>query len=80
MNNNWTFLTDVNDTTAKYGVGIYNNDDTLVGNISLPFLLRGGNWDNGIGAGVFTSLGDYGFDNNYERFSPGASCTLRVVL
>ena len=73
-NSDW--MTGVTDTTTQYGVGIYNNDCILVGNISLPFLLRGGYWSDDSYAGVFASHGELGGAGRGVRLPPSASCAL----
>ncbi len=70
----WAWMTDV--TTKGNGVGIYNNDITLVGNISRPFLLRGGCWGDGPDAGIFTSVGDWGSLLNSRRLPSSANYAL----
>ncbi len=70
----WSWLIDVN--TAGTGVGIYNNDCTLVGNILKPFLLRGGGWNNNTATGVFASSGFFGNAYSDARFPPSANCAL----
>ena len=59
-------------TQAGYGLSYYNGDFTLVGTYYRPFLLRGGHWSYGSGAGVFASNGYYGYAGNDRRFSSGA--------
>ncbi len=76
VNGSWKWIPDVQGITTQYGVGIYNKDYTLVGNISQPFLLRGGGWNNGTGAGVFFSYGYGGNALGDRRLPPGVSCTL----
>ncbi len=76
INGSWYWLTDVTDTTTQFGVGIYNNDMTLVGNISLPFLLRGGGWNDSTNAGVFASRGNNGGAIYNRRLPSSASCAL----
>ena len=75
-NGSWNWITDVQGTNTQYGVGIYNNDSILVGNISRPFLLRGGGWRNSSVAGVFASYGFGGGAVDSQRFPPSASCAL----
>ncbi len=72
----WDLMIDVDTATVQYGVGIYNNDYILVGNISFPFLLRGGQWANDTGAGVFASWFCNGDAVGNGRLPPSASCTL----
>ncbi len=79
-NGSWNWITDVQGTTTQYGVGIYNNDSILVGNISQPFLLRGGWWIDNTYAGVFASDGGLGDAYSGQRLPPSTSCTLSCTL
>ncbi len=80
VNSSWYWLKEVTDTTTQYGVGIYNNDYILVGNISNPFLLRGGDWIASTNAGVFASNSFYGYASVSRRLPPSASCALSCAL
>ena len=64
-------------TQTGYGLSYYNGDFTLVGSYYRPFLLRGGDWSGGSGAGVFASNGGSGSAVNGIRFS---SCARVVAL
>ena len=64
------WLIDTTATGAQYGKCYYNSDYALIGNCARPFLVRGGNWWNGSGAGVFNSDGNYGYANDYYGFRP----------
>ncbi len=75
-NGSWNWITDVQGTTTQYGVGIYNTDSILIGNISHPFLLRGGGWYHSTGAGVFASYGYGGVAGSDLRLPSSASCAL----
>ena len=71
-------LTDTGEGTLwQYGRGLYGDDNTLVGTYNLPFVRRGGDWNNGTATGVFASDGDYGNPGNSKRFS---SCGCVVAL
>ena len=59
-------LTATDTTTTDYGRSYYNRDYGLLGNCSLPFLRRGGNWGNGTGAGVF-GCGGVGGGASYDH-------------
>lgn len=54
------WLIDTTATGAQYGKCYYNSDYALIGNCARPFLIRGGNWWGGSGAGVFDSSGGSG--------------------
>ena len=54
------WLIDTTATGAQYGKCYYNSDYALIGNCALPFLIRGGGWWDGSGAGVFASIGHSG--------------------
>lgn len=64
------WLIDTTSTGAQYGQCYYNSDYALIGNCALPFLLRGGAWWHGSGAGVFSSNGDYGYAVSSGGFRP----------
>ena len=71
-------LTDTGEGSLwQYGTGLYGGDFTLVGTYYLPFLLRGGKWDDGSDSGVFASGGGDGDAVDNERFS---SCARVVAL
>ncbi len=80
VNRTWNWMTDVNDTSFKGGVCIYNNDYTLVGNISQPFLFRGGSWNDSTCAGVFAFYGSNGYGNGGVRVPSSASCALSKLM
>ena len=63
-------LTATDTTTTDCGRSYYNRDYGLLGNCSLPFLARGGNWGNGAFAGVFYCNGNDGNANNINGFRP----------
>ena len=54
----------------KHGTALYNNDYVLVGCYDLPFVRRGGNWNNGTNTGVFAFNGNNGNANNNNGFRP----------
>ena len=64
------WLIDTTATGAQYGKCYYNSDYALIGNCARPFLLRGGVWWSGSGAGVFYSYGDYGDAYYNNGFRP----------
>ena len=47
----WTWLKEITDTSTNYGRA-WNQDYTLIGHASDPFVVRGGIVSNGVGAGV----------------------------
>ena len=55
---------------SSYGKCYYNGDYALIGNCAQPFLVRGGFWWNGSGAGVFYSDGGYGYADDLIGFRP----------
>ena len=57
---NYEWGMDLSYSSGQYGRTYYNDDYALIGNISLPFLRRGGDWWTGPRAGVFASHGNYG--------------------
>ena len=67
---NYDWLMGENYSSTQYGRSYYNDDFVLIGNCSQPFLLRGGSWWNGSYAGVFASVGDYGYTYNNVGFRP----------
>lgn len=69
-NGDCDWLIDTTATGAQYGKCYYNSDYALIGNCALPFLLRGGDWWNGSGAGVFGSGGSVGDATYYDGFRP----------
>ena len=66
---NW--IINVNDTSARYGKSIINNDVALIGNVYNALLIRGGFWKDDLNkAGIFASHGHYGIPNCYYGFRP----------
>ncbi len=65
-------------TSADYGRSYYNSDYALIGNTSLPFLIRGGFWWFSSGAGVFASDGDLGNAYYSYRFPSSCGCALAL--
>ena len=76
--NNYEWGMDVNYTSNQCGRTYYNDDFALVGNTSLPFLLRGGFWGIGSRAGVFASYGDYGNASYSVRVPPSLGCAVAL--
>ena len=70
-------LTATDTTTTDYGRSYYNSDYVLLGNCSLPFLLRGGYWGNGTSAGVFY-CGGWRFCGRQQRVPPGLGCVVAL--
>ena len=68
--NSYEWGMDESYSNAQYGRTFYNDDFALIGNCSRPFLLRGGAWWDGTGAGVFAALGYYGNTDIYIGFRP----------
>ena len=66
--NNWIKNLDSNGT--EYGKTVYNDDFTLIGNIQLPFLQRGGSCVYGGYSGIFASIGYYGDPYCLSGFRP----------
>lgn len=64
------WLIDTTATGAQYGKCYYNGDYALIGNCAQPFLVRGGHWWNGSGAGVFNSGGHSGGADCGSGFRP----------
>ena len=58
--NNYLWLLTETDTSTNYGRSYYNRDYTLLGNILLPFLHRGGSWNSGYLTGVFSCYDFFG--------------------
>ena len=56
-------------TTQEY-VRTWDGDYTLIGHASSPFVMRGGNCDNGSGAGVLYTYAADGNANNHNGFRP----------
>ena len=67
---NYEWGMDLSYSSAQYGITYYNDDFALIGNISRPFLLRGGSWWDDTRAGVFASDGYYGGANCFNGFRP----------
>ena len=68
----YDWIKDLKTANTKYGYTVYNGDFALIGNCSLPFLLRGGSWGVGTNAGVFASNSDSGSAAGFRRFPPSA--------
>ena len=64
------WLIDTTSDTYQYGQCYYNSDYALIGNCARPFLIRGGRWWDGSGAGVFASYGYYGYAYYDYGFRP----------
>ena len=68
--NTYTWLLTETDTSTNYGRSYYNSDLALIGNSSLPFLYRGGDWSFGTYAGVFYCHGNIGLAYYCIGFRP----------
>ena len=68
--NNYDWIKNLVATNFEEGLSIYNNDYTLIGNIYLPFLMRGGHWWDVSRAGIFASHGNSGDPYYGNGFRP----------
>ena len=66
----WIKVSNDSATGNEYGTGYYNSDYALIGHCALPFVGRGGTWNNGAYSGVFAWLPDNGREHSYPTFRP----------
>ena len=67
---NWIPMGHDEATNHEYGTGYYNSDYALIGHCAHPFVTRGGGWNYGAGAGVFTWCTEIGYAYSDRAFRP----------
>ena len=63
----YAWLKEITDISINYGKA-WNNDLTLIGHSSYPFVYRGGSAGSGTGGGVFYTDITYGYGNHNNGF------------
>jgi len=72
----WNWFTNTTQPTTDsttYGRS-WDNDLCLIGHACLPFVVRGGYYHHGTGAGVLYTNATGGYSYYYARFPPGGGC------